>query len=130
MTGPTFRDRLRDDLTDDRSVTVTAIGLAVATFVLASGIVPGIPVVFEPIFLLSLSLMDLSFVYGDHWPVEYTPAFAALWTLLFGAVTVVAFVTVYTLLRLQAGPTASSVVSFLLTVGLQVGGALLYRQTR
>jgi hypothetical protein len=81
-------------------------------------------------FLLSLSLMDMSFAYNDYWPVEYRPMYAVMWTLLFGVVTVVVFLSVYELGLSQVGDTTASIVAFLITVGIQFGSAILYARIR
>ena len=124
--------RLRADLTDNQSVTATAIGLALVVFVLVSLDSEFLPVSaeFGAEFLLSLSLMDTAFAYDEFWPVEYRPAYAALWTLLFGLLTVGVFVGVYELVGLQAGNTVAGVGAFLIAVGLQFGTAILYARIR
>jgi hypothetical protein len=74
--------------------------------------------------------MDMAFAYDDYWPVEYRPMYAVVWTLLFGVVTVVVFVTVYELGLSQVGNTIASIAAFLITVGLQFGSAVLYARIR
>jgi hypothetical protein len=77
-------------------------------------------------FLLSLSLMDMAFAYDDYWPVEYRPMYAVMWTLLFGVVTVIVFLSVYELGLSQVGSTTASIAAFLITLGVQFGSAILY----
>jgi hypothetical protein len=127
-----LRNRLYADLTDNQSVTVTAVGLAVVAFVLVSLDSSPLPVSadFGAEFLLSLSLMDMAFAYDDYWPVEYRPMYAVMWTLLFGVVTVVVFLSVYELGLPQVGNTIASIAAFLITVGVQFGSAILYARTR
>lgn len=120
--------RLRADLTDNQSVTATAIGLALVVFVLVSLDSEFLPVSAE--FLLSLSMMDTAFAYDEFWPVEYRPAYAALWTLLFGFLTAGVFVGVYELAGLQTGDTVAVYGAFLVAVGLQFGTAVLYARIR
>jgi hypothetical protein len=120
--------RLRADLTDNQSVTATAIGLALVVFVLVSLDSEFLPVSAE--FLLSLSMMDTAFAYDEFWPVEYRPAYAALWTLLFGFLTAGVFVGVYELAGLQTGDTVAVYGAFLAAVGLQFGTAVLYARIR
>jgi hypothetical protein len=120
--------RLRADLTDNQSVTATAIGLALVVFVLVSLDSEFLPVSAE--FLLSLSMMDTAFAYDEFWPVEYRPSYAALWTLLFGFLTAGVFVGVYELAGLQTGDTVAVYGAFLAAVGLQFGTAVLYARIR
>jgi hypothetical protein len=130
--SPSLRNQLRADLTDNQWVTVTAIGLALAAFVLVSVDSSPLPVSadFGAEFLLSLGLMDMAFAYDDYWPVEYRPMYAVMWTLLFGVVTVVVFLSVYELGLLQVGNTIASIAAFLITVGVQFGSAILYARIR
>ena len=127
-----LRDRLHADLTDNLSVTATAVGLALMVFVLVSLESQPLPVStdFGAPFLLSLSLMDIAFAYDDYWPVEYRPMYAVVWTLLLGGVTSVVFFGVYELGLSQVGNTAASIAAFLMTVGVQFGIAVLYARTR
>ena len=76
------------------------------------------------------SLMDMAFAYDDHWPVEYRPTYAVMWTLLFGGVTIVVFLSVYELGLSQVGNTIASIAAFLITVGVQFGSAILYARIR
>lgn len=124
--------RRRAELTDEQAVTITAIGLALAAFVLVSLETTPLPLSadFGAEFLLSLSLMDMAFAYDDYWPVGYRLGYAVLWTLLFGLLTVVVFVSVYELGLSQTGDTTASVVAFLTAVGLQFGSAILYARVR
>jgi hypothetical protein len=138
-----LRRRLRADLTDDLSVTVTAVGLGVAAFLLtalevdalwtilpASAELAPTRSLFGPTFLLSLSLMDIAFVYGDHWPVTYPPVYAVLWTILLGLITAGVFVSVYQLALSQTGSTAAGAAAFLVAVGVQYASAVLYARAR
>jgi hypothetical protein len=127
-----LRRRLRADLTDSQSVTITAIGLGVTAFVLVS--LDGSPVPasadFGAEFLLSLSLMDMAFIYDDYWPVEYGPTNAVVWALLFGVVTALVFFGVYDVGLSHVERTAASIVAFLMAVGVQFGSAVLYACVR
>jgi hypothetical protein len=127
-----LRNRLRTDLMDNQSVTLTAIGLGLVAFVLVSLDSSPLPVSsdFSAEFLLSLSLMDVAFVYDDYWPVEYRPLYAATWTVLCGAVTALVFVSVYELGLSQVGHTTASVAAFVIAVGVQFGSAILYARIR
>jgi hypothetical protein len=129
---PTSHDRMRRGPTDDAAVTVTATGLALVAFVGVSvgdtGL--GVPSEFAARFLLSLSLLTVSFLYDDHWPVAYEPAFAVAWTVLAGLLSVALFLGVYGLVGVQFGTTAASVAAFLTTVGTGVGTARLYGRLR
>jgi len=119
-------------MTDDRWVTIVAAALALVVFVavaLDNALLP-VSGEFRAEFLLSLSLMDLAFAYGDYWPVEYRPRDAVLWTLLFGAVTTGVFLGVYELGLSRVGNTAASIAAFLTAVGLQFGAAVLYARVR
>ena len=130
--SPSLRNQLRADLIDNQWVTVTAVGLAVVAFMLVSLDSSPLPVSadFGAEFLLSLSLMDTAFAYDDYWPVEYRPMYAVMWTLLFGVVTTVAFLSVYELGLSQVGNTVASITAFLIAVGLQFGSAVLYARIR
>jgi hypothetical protein len=77
-----------------------------------------------------MSLMDLAFPYDDYWPVEYRPAYAVGWTLLFGLLTAGVFIGFYELALPQAGSTAASIGAFVVAVGLQFGSAILYARIR
>jgi hypothetical protein len=127
-----LRNRLPAGLTDTQSVTVTAIGLAVVVFVLVSLDGSPLPVSadFGAEFLLSLSLMDMAFAYDDYWPVAYRPAYAVVWAILFGVVTMLVFLSVYELGLSQAGHTTASVTAFVVAVGVQFGSAVLYARVR
>jgi len=127
-----LRNQLRADLTDNQSVTITAIGLAVVAFVLVSLDSSPLPVSadFGAEFLLSLSLMDMAFAYNDYWPVEYRPMYAVMWTLIFGVATTVVFLGVYELGLSHVGNTIASIAAFLVAVGLQFGSAVLYTRIR
>jgi hypothetical protein len=74
--------------------------------------------------------MDMAFAYDDYWPVEYRAMYAVMWTLLFGVVTVVVFLSVYELGLSQVGNTTASIAAFLITVGVQFGSAILYARIR
>lgn len=130
--SPPPPNQLRADLTDNQWVTVTAIGLALAAFVLVSLDSTPLPVSadFGAEFLVSLSLIDMAFAYDEYWPVEYRPMYAVVWTLLLGGVTSVVFFGVYELGLSQVGNTAASIAAFLMTVGVQFGIAVLYARTR
>jgi len=130
--SPPPPNQLRADLTDNQWVTVTAIGLALAAFVLVSLDSAPLPVSadFGAEFLVSLSLIDMAFAYDEYWPVEYRPMYAVVWTLLLGGVTSVVFFGVYELGLSQVGNTAASIAAFLMTVGVQFGIAVLYARTR
>ena len=130
--SPSLSNRLFADLTDNQWVTVTAIGLALVAFMLVSLDGSPLPVSadFGAEFLLSLSLMDMAFAYDDYWPVEYRPMYAVMWTLLFGVVTVVVFLSVYELGLSQVRNTTASIAAFLITVGVQFGSAILYARIR
>jgi hypothetical protein len=56
--------------------------------------------------------------------------YAVMWTLLFGVVTVVVFLSVYELGLSQVGNTTASIAAFLITVGVQFGSAILYARIR
>lgn len=122
-----FPGQLRADLTDNQTVTVTALALALTAFVWVS--LESTPLLvsgdFGAEFLLSLSLMDLVFAYDDYWPVAYRPLYAVLWTLLFGIVTTVVFMSVNVLGLLRVGQTTAGIPAFLIAVGLQFGSAVL-----
>jgi hypothetical protein len=113
-------------------VTATAVGLALMVFVLVSLESQPLPVStdFGAPFLLSLSLMDMAFAYNDYWPVEYTPMYAVMWTLLFGLVTAGTFVGIYELVIPHFGNTIASVGAFVIAVGLQFASAILYARLR
>ena len=130
--SPPPPNQLCADLTDNQWVTVTAIGLALAAFVLVSLDSTPLPVSadFGAEFLVSLSLIDMAFAYDEYWPVEYRPMYAVVWTLLLGGVTSVVFFGVYELGLSQVGNTAASIAAFLMTVGVQFGIAVLYARTR
>lgn len=70
------------------------------------------------------------FAYDDYWPVGYRPIYAVMWTILFGAVTTVAFLSIYDLGLSQAGQTGASIAAFLIPVGFQFGTAVLYARIR
>jgi hypothetical protein len=127
-----LRNRLSADLTDNQWVTVTAIGLGLTAFVLVSLDSSQFPVPpgFSAEFLLSLSLIDMTFAYDDYWPVEYRPIYAVMWTFLFAIVTTVVFLSVYQLGLSQVGDTTASIAAFLTAVGLQFGSAILYARAR
>jgi hypothetical protein len=127
-----LRNRLYADLTDNQWATVTALGLALAAFVLISLDNSPLPILpdFSAEFLLSLSLMDMAFAYDDYWPVEYRPMYAVMWTLLSGVVTTVVFLSVYELGLSQVGNTTASIAAFLIAVSLQFGSAILYARAR
>ncbi|ERH09011.1 MAG: hypothetical protein J07HX64_00763 [halophilic archaeon J07HX64] len=127
-----LRSRLRTDLTGSQSVTATAVGLGLVVFVLVSldNTPLPVPAEFRAEFLLSLSLMDTAFTYNEFWPVEHSPAYAALWALVSGLLTAGVFVGVYELVGLQAGTTVAGVGAFLGAVGLQLGTAILYARIR
>lgn len=132
MSDPALRTRLRANLTDEQSVTVTAIGLALVAFVLVS--LDSSPlrssIDFGAEFLLSLSLMDMAFAYDYYWPVAYRPRHAVLWALLFGVATAGVFTSIYTLGVPHLGTTAVSIAAFVITVSLQFGSAILYARVR
>jgi len=130
--SPSFRQQLRIELTDGQFVTITATALAVTAFVLVS--LDSAPLFvsteFNASFLLSMSLLDMSFAYNDYRPVEYGPRYAVLWTLLFGLVTVLVFLGVYEVGLSWTGETTVSIAAFLLAVGAQFGSAALYARIR
>lgn len=125
-------NRLRADLTDDLSVTVTAVGLALVAFVVVSldGGFPSVSTDAGGGFLLAMSIMDTVFVYDDFWPVEYAPTGAVLWTLCLGSITAGIFIGVHQVALSGVGNTAASVVAFLTAIGAQFASALLYGHVR
>jgi hypothetical protein len=70
--------------------------------------------------------MDIAFAYDDYWPVEYSPRYAVIWTLLVVVVTTVVFLTVYDVGLSQVGPTPASIAAFLTAVGVQFGSRTVY----
>lgn len=127
-----LRNRLYADLTANQWVTLTSIGLALASFALVWVDSSPLPVSadFGAEFLLSMSLMDIAFAYDEYWPVNYRPMYAVMWTLMFGVATTVVFLAVYELGLSHVGNTIASIAAFLLAVGLQFGGAVLYARIR
>jgi hypothetical protein len=127
-----LHNQLRADLADNLSATMAASRLAVVAFALVSVDSSPLPVSadFDARFLLSLSLIDLAFVSEDYWPVEYKPMDAVIWTLLCGGITTLVFLGIYRFGLSQAGQTTASIAAFLITVGIQFGGAILYARTR
>lgn len=127
-----LRNQLYSDLTANQWVTITAISLAVVAFVLVS--LDSDPVLvsadFGAEFLLSLSLMDMSFAYDDYWPIDYRPMYAVMWALSYGLATVTVFLCVYELGLSHVGNTITSLVAFTITVSLQFGSAVLYARIR
>ena len=124
-------ERLAADLTADQSVTLTAIGLGVAAFVSSAtgspvSVIAGFPVP----FLLSLSLMNVAFVYGEFWPETYEPRRAVLWTVVYGIGTIAVFVGALGLAPSGVGNRLVSAGAFVTTAGTQIGSALLYARSR
>lgn len=119
-----LQHRLLDDLTRNLSVTVTAVALAlVALFIPLGG-------GFEGRFLLAMSFLTLTYVYEESWPTAYSAGYAVLWTVGGGLLTAGVFIGVYELaLSLGAGELTRA-VAFLVTVGLQYGGAVLYSRAQ
>jgi hypothetical protein len=127
-----LHDRIDAERTDNAVVTVTATGLALVAFVLASLGDAHLVALNEwgARFLLSLSLVDISFTYDDYWPVEYGPVSAAAWTVVVGMVSAGLFLTTFELAGAWFGSAITSIVAFLTTVGVQYGSALLYARLR
>ncbi|MEZ3165119.1 hypothetical protein [Halorubrum miltondacostae] len=127
-----LRDQLYSDLTDNQSVTITSIGLAVIAFVLVAVDIGPLSVSadFSAEFLLALSLMDMAFTYNDYWPVEYQPRYAVIWTLIFSVATITVFLSVYEIGLRYVGNRVASIAAFLLAVGLHFGSAALYAWIR
>jgi len=119
-------------MTDNQTVTVTAVSLALTAFVWVSLDTTPLPVSgdFGAEFLLSLSLMDMAFTYNDYWAVAYRPMYAVLWTFLFGVVTTVVFISVYVFGLRTVGQTTAALAAFLIAVSLQFGSAVLYARVR
>lgn len=87
-----LQHRLLDDLTENLSVVVTTVALAlVALFVLPLG------EAFEGRFLLAMSFLTIAYVYEKVWPVTSSAAYAVLWTVGAGIMTASAFIGVYEL---------------------------------
>ena len=128
---PSLGERLAGNLTADQSVTLTAIGLGVATFASsAAGSPVSVIADFPAPFLLSLSLMNVAFVYGEFWPETYEPRRAVLWTVVYGIGTVAVFVGVLGLAPSGVGNRPASTGAFATTAGGQIGSALLYARSR
>ena len=130
--SPSLHDRLHADLTDNLPVTVTAMGLALAAFVLVSLDSTPLPVSadFGARFLLSLSLLDMAFAYDDYWPVAYSPMYAVTWTLVFGIFTAGLFISIYEVALPHVGNTVASAAAFVTVVSIQFGSAMLYARIR
>lgn len=130
--SPSLRERLHTDLTDNLPVTVTAIGLALAAFVLVSLDSTPLPVStdFGARFLLSLSLLDIAFAYDDYWPVAYSPMYAVTWALVFGILTAGLFLSIYEVALPHVGNTVASVAAFVMVASIQFGSAILYARIR
>ena len=128
---PSLGERLATDLTADQSVTLTAIGLGVAAFVSsAAGSHVSVIAGFPAPFLLSLSLMNVAFVYGEFWPETYEPRRAVLWTVIYEIGTVAVFVGVFGLTSSGVENRLASAGAFVTTAGAQIGSALLYARSR
>ena len=122
---------LGEGLAADQSVTLTAIGLGVAAFVSsAAGSPVSVVAGFPAPFLLSLSLMNVAFVYGEFWPETYEPRRAVLWTVVYGGGTIAVFAGVLGLAPSGVGDRPASAGAFVATAGGQIGGALLYARSR
>lgn len=122
---------LGEGLAADQSVTLTAIGLGVAAFVSsAAGSPVSVVAGFSAPFLLSLSLMNVAFVYGEFWPERYEPRRAVLWTVAYGVGTIAVFAGVLGLAASGVGDRPASAGAFVTTAGSQIGSALLYARSR
>ena len=132
MNGPLpLGKRVATDLTTSQSVTLTAIGLGVAAFVvLATGGSGFVGAKFPAPFLLSMSLMNVAFVYNDFWPQISGPAKAVVWTVVYGVGTVAIFVGVFVFISSDITDWSASTGAFVTTAGVQIGGAILYARSR
>lgn len=129
--SPPLGERLAANLTADQSVSLTAIGLGVAAFVSsAAGSPVSVIADFPAPFLLSLSLMNVAFVYGKFWPETYEPRRAVLWTVVYGIGTVTVFVGVLGLASSGVENRLATAGAFVTTAGAQIGSALLYARSR
>jgi hypothetical protein len=126
-----LRRRLRADLTDDLSVTATAVGLGLVAYLLLALDALALPAsgTIGPGFLLMMALLDTTFVY-DYWPVTYTPAYAVGWTLAVGVLSLCLFLAAFELATGLVGVRTAGVAAFLVTVGTQFGGAIAYSRVR
>jgi hypothetical protein len=132
MTDPeSLRGRLRAELTEDLSVTVTAVGLALVAYLLLALDALPLPAsgTIGPGFLLLMTLLDTAFVY-DYWPVTYPPAYAVGWTVAVGGLALVVFLAAFELAATLFGTTLAGVAAFLVAVGAQFGGAVAYSRVR
>lgn len=114
----------------DQSVTLTAIGLGVAAFVSsADGSPVSVVAGSSAPFLLSLSLMNVAFVYCEFWPETYEPRRAVLWTVVYGGGTIAVFAGVLGLAPSSVGARLASAGAFVATAAGQIGSALLYARS-
>lgn len=120
-----FQHRLLDDLTENLAVVTTTVVLALAAFF----VIP-FGEAFEGRFLLAMSFMTIAYVYEEAWPVTYSAAYAVLWTVGAGIMTVSAFVGAYELANSLGAGNATRAVAFLITVLIQYGLALLYSRAQ
>lgn len=119
-------ERLTDDLTADLSVSIAAVAIALVAFFLAP--------VGESVgnrFLLICTLgIFIPYAYGEYWPVEYSPTYAAVWTIAAGLVTSGLFIGVFAVAQSALSSTAAGVVAFAATVCVQYGIAMMFPRVR
>ncbi|SFS35030.1 hypothetical protein [Halostagnicola kamekurae] len=119
-------ERLTDDLTADLSVSIAAVGLALVAFFLAP--------VGESVgnrFLLICTLgIFIPYAYGEYWPVEYSPTYAAVWTVSAGLVASGIFIGVFAVAQSALSSTAAGALAFVATVCVQYGIAMGFPRVR
>ena len=120
--------RLKNDLTNNFSVSITAALLAiVALFAFAQ-----VGDASRGGLLLALNIaVFIPYAYERYWPVEYSAGAAAVWTLSAALITTGLFVGAYQLsASVLTDASISAAVAFVATVAIQYGTAALFARVR
>lgn len=119
--------RLKEDLTNNLSVSATAAILAVvALFTFAQ-----IGETSQGGLLLAVNIaVFIPYAYEQYWPVEYSAGAAAVWTISAALITTGLFIGAYQLSLSVVTGYLVPAVAFVVTVAIQYGTAALFARVR
>jgi hypothetical protein len=124
--NPSLGSRLKDDLLNNLSVSITAVVLAV----LALGGITISDQVDGGLYLAMNIAVFLPYAYEAYWPVKYNPVPAVVWTISAALVTTGLYLGSYVLFERLISPEFVRAAAFIVTVVLQYGITRLYANIR
>ena len=122
---PSLSGRLRSELTNDLTVSIVSVLLAVVALYSVARLAD------TGAFLLAINIaVFIPYVYERYWPVTYSPGSATVWTISAVLITTGLFLGTFQLASDVAGEQYGVGIAFIVTVVVQYGIATLFRRAR